>query len=704
MKKLIIFIFMFIMALGIVSAFEFDNRIKDYDEDKREYLIKNAFGLGEDIAKVKLTSDLNQMVARGYQKVAEFQVENYGDYVNVFNKMEFYDLNKNSESFVRDFDYKYKTTIQVPSYKYVCDKGLNENGTISDICRTEQTGLRDKIVWEEINKADGLFKGNITIGIFTHVEKGDVIEWIPTLFGERLTQWAVWTEALNVDLVACYKLDGLSGDVIDSQGDNNGTNSGATRGATGILNFSFDFESDDSDFVNLTDMDELSGVDEFSVSLWVNPEVMQTTDVLITQGTSTEIDSAFLLRVFASGLVDLIIWNTGGTPSQINNLVVVAGEWSHIVASYNGTNTTLYVNNTISAIGVLTGNIRNSPQNVTLGSWNNNVNFYDGLMDEVFIWNRSLSSSEVSDLFNNATAITCTNAFAPILTLNSPVDAFNTTSQTINFNGTVTRGDTIGILNVTLFIDGVANETNSSRINDTDYLFTKTISVGSHNWTYESCDTNADCTTATTRTFTILNFLINQFTFNASSFETAQEGFTVNITTNGSAPTSAKLIYNGTTFSSATVTNTFGNDFNITRTIDIPLVNGTKSFHFNFTLNSAEFNTTTQTQIINATNFTICQASPLNIPFINITFRNETLAEENVNATISSTWTYSLTALSGINKTLSFTDAVQKLNYTFCFAPSDRTVNIDLTMTYNNDISQQRSFLLTTTLSNTTLT
>ncbi|MCH7525498.1 MAG: hypothetical protein IIC74_11015, partial [Bacteroidetes bacterium] len=125
---------------------------------------------------------------------------------------------------------------------------------------------------------------------------------------------------------------------------------------------------------------------------------------------------------------------------------------------------------------------------------------------------------------------------------------------------------------------------------------------------------------------------------------------------------------------------------------------------FNLTIIGKIINTTAQNQIINATNFTICQSSPLDIPFINITFKNETLSEEIVNATISSTWTFSLTELSGVNKTLTFSEATQKLNYTFCAEPSDRILNIELSMTYNNDISQQRSFLLTTVLSNTLLT
>jgi hypothetical protein len=100
----------------------------------------------------------------------------------------------------------------------------------------------------------------------------------------------------------------------------------------------------------------------------------------------------------------------------------------------------------------------------------------------------------------------------PVITLNLPVDTFNSSSQTINFNGSVVGGD--GVTNVSLFIDGIINETNSSGINDTDYLFTKVIAEGSHNWTYEACNVNG-CGSATVRTFDIDSIAPN-ITSNAS--------------------------------------------------------------------------------------------------------------------------------------------------------------------------------------------
>ena len=705
MKKLMLMIFVMVFLVGTISAFEWDN-VQDYDKEKREYLITNALGLGEDIARIKLTSDLNEIVPRGYQKVAEFTVENYENYTNVFNDLEFFDLKKDSERFTRDFDYKYKTTIQVPVYETVCDENDLKNGTIINTnCRQEQTGLKDQTIWQEINKEIGLVKGNITIGIFTDVKKGDRVEWIPTLFGERLTEWAVWTESLNVQLPIYWKFDesGSDTNAIDSvNGTHNltGINFDGDEWVTGLIGNAYN--GSDNDYLNLTlnngQVEAFQGASaEYTINFWVNISTSSTSEVIMAYLQDPTANPSTDLYIFWVGGSDRLSYAVGGG-SQFNSVTGWEDNtWHMFTLVKNSTSVATYGDGVLNTSEVQVGNA-DFNSTFAIAQAFAGANNFSHLIDEFGIWNRSLNSSDITQLFNNGIGISFPVGF-PIVTLNSPVEAFNTTNQTINFNGTVTS--TEGITNVTLFIDGILNETNSSGINDTNYLFTKVIADGSHNWTYESC--NANGCTIETRIFTISSFIENSQTFNASSFETAQERFTINITTNGSIPSSAELIYNGTTFSSATITSIGGDDFNISRVISIPLTVETKSFFFNVTIDEAESSSITQNQIINLTNFTFCGAAPQDIPFINITFRNETLAQENVNATISSTWTYSLSALSGVNKTLTFTNASENANYLFCGIPN-RTLNIQLDMDYDNSISQQRSFSLTTSISNATLT
>ncbi len=64
----------------------------------------------------------------------------------------------------------------------------------------------------------------------------------------------------------------------------------------------------------------------------------------------------------------------------------------------------------------------------------------------------------------------------PEMVLNSPDADEQFSTQDITFN--CTASDDINLVNVSLLIDGVVNETNSSGLNNTNYIFEKTFSEG----------------------------------------------------------------------------------------------------------------------------------------------------------------------------------------------------------------------------------
>lgn len=384
----------------------------------------------------------------------------------------------------------------------------------------------------------------------------------------------------------------------------------------------------------------------------------------------------------------------------------------------------------------------------------------------------------------------------PTVTISNPINNSNLTSSIVTFAGIAS--DAINLVNVSLYINGVLNQTNSTPVNGSQTNFTVTIPdgitdwfygvfnnasqgtnstgfrfdlnstiltpditihfpingsvingtrptqlnysnsstgnfcwfstdggttnstppiiCGSSNFTIAASETTTGSNTwtifanntdgnerVTTTTFTFNVFGDNGATFNASSFETAIENFIINITTNGTTPGNVQFTYDGVRFDGVTVTNTNANFFDLSRSITIPIDVATNNWNFNFTTGSSTVNVvSTRSQIINLTSFTLCSVIPQNIPYINLSFRNETLSEESVNGTIDSTWFYSLSPLSGINKTLVFSDATENFNYTFCLTPGDRDLIIDVDISYNNLISQQRQFSLTRVLTNLT--
>ena len=711
-KVIVMFIFFSVFLVGVVSSFEFDN-VKNYDEETKTIEIRNSI-LGipflqlDKVAEVELKTPLNYQVPRGYQKVAEFEVKTFTDYNSAFKELELFDKNNGMSKFVREYDFKVLSyeDVRINDYVSVCSDVFNETTqNMSQICEQVVSGnhIEQKETWSELNSTNFKDNDTLTVGIFTNVEKGDVVEWIPNFFGVRINEWATWTENLFVELVLYYNADESSGQVVPDLQENftgdfvNGLDS---QWVDGILGNAIEFNGTIA-YVNTTYNPNIGTGTNFSISFWVN-------------SSDTGVGSDFMGARFGSVDWILISKTTGDVinfrtrDGAVNNDAtcttdIIDGTWHHVVVVREaGVEFRCYVDGiseaNVSETNSLAIDLTTNP--FLLGAHGNSGSpeaFYTGLIDEVGFWSRVLNQTEITDLFNGGLAIT--PPLPPIVTLNSPIDEFNTVNNTIDFNGTVTSP--FGITNVSLFIDGILNETNSSGTNNTEYFFTKTIDNGNHNWTYESCNANG-CTTATTRNLKI-GFIENSQTFNSSSFETKLETFIINVTTNGNAPSSADLIYNGTNKGSATITDIGDDNFNISKTIDIPIGTGNNSWFFSTVVNSVTFNSSSNQQEISEINLTLCQASPQNVPYLNFTFTNETVAEESVTAEIDSDFNYWLGS-GDILKSLTFSNTTENFNYTFCFSPANQTLNAEVNLSYDNSISQLRSFAQTYSLTNITTT
>lgn len=205
-------------------------------------------------------------------------------------------------------------------------------------------------------------------------------------------------------------------------------------------------------------------------------------------------------------------------------------------------------------------------------------------------------------------------------------------------------------------------------------------------------DTIGNVGTVTTVWYAVANE--NGAIYNATTYETARESFVLNMTLNASSYPSAtgNLIYNGVSYPS-TVTTSNGNVL-FSNSLDIPASAGVKSFYWQMQLNATvELNSTTRTQTVSPLIFGLCNSTN-NVVYINITFKNETIAKENVSALIASTiFNYSIGG--SITKSYSYSNPSSNPSYAFCFSPNNLTINVFGTISYSNAESQSRTFIIT---------
>ena len=502
MKKILLLIFITISLIGIVDAIDFDD-VKSYDIDKKTYTLENFFGLGKNIADLELKTPQNNMVPRGYQKVAEIEIRNREfDYDQIINGIELYNIKDNMKDVVRNVDYKYKVIVQIPKYKTICDKGFSINGTAINInCRQEQIGLKDKVIWEDFTKNSLLKNENITLGIFIDVKKGDKVEWILNVYGnERLTEWAFWKESMLVDVISHYDMNETSGANVDNVFDH--TNNGSSVG----MGFTAWFIQNGYD---------LDGVGSFiTFSQWIGDETFDWTYNFWINVDDTTGDQRFFTPrgdtlmiarygVAADGCVVVNYCVLFAGTWRETGLTVGVGDTTMVTLNHNGTGLRFGLNGTY--LRYFEGTPAAAAGTNTFGAGSGGGGQRADMQgDEFTILNRSVGDTELlDDWYNGGAGRVFRDVFAPTITLNSPINTFNTTNSTITFNGTVVSESNNLIANVSLILNASFNQTNSSGLNNSNYIFILTLADGNYNWTYEACNNESRCLNATTRTFTI---------------------------------------------------------------------------------------------------------------------------------------------------------------------------------------------------------
>lgn len=196
-------------------------------------------------------------------------------------------------------------------------------------------------------------------------------------------------------LMAEYRFEEASGsNVLDTSGHgNNGTIAGATRTSSGRYGAALYFNGTDA-LVNVNDSPSLDLTTGMTLEAWVNPSIVTPdwrdviykglNDTYYLEGTSDQSGRPATAASFASAPLF--------APSELT-----PNTWSHLAATYDGANFILYVNGGQVASRPQTGSIQPSTGLLTLGGDPTFGQYWTGLIDEVRIYNRALSSGELQE-------------------------------------------------------------------------------------------------------------------------------------------------------------------------------------------------------------------------------------------------------------------------------------------------------------------
>lgn len=209
-------------------------------------------------------------------------------------------------------------------------------------------------------------------------------------------------------------------DWVDDVNGYNGSATGSTFDASGKLNQAGTHDGVD-DYV---DMGDVSGLElqTFTMAIWAKRKSTGAVQYIYSNQSQaawvSPTSTSGIAYRFGSGNVMQVIFaeeNTDPLQSYSGTTSVADTNWHLVIATKTGTSFKLYLDDPSSAeiTQTLGDDIRYSashtPKTSLASIWNDDISSYNGLSDvltdEIVVWDRVLSASELSELWNGGTGV-----------------------------------------------------------------------------------------------------------------------------------------------------------------------------------------------------------------------------------------------------------------------------------------------------------
>jgi len=259
----------------------------------------------------------------------------------------------------------------------------------------------------------------------------------------------LYTTTATVGLVAAYGLNAGSGTTVsDASGANNpGTISGATWSTAGMFGtnaLSFDGVND---WVTVADSNSLDMTGALTMEAWVKPTSANGFGTVMFKERSGG-DNYSLYAVNDTGHPPAVYLRTTAGFELEGPAALPLNAWSHLAATYDGSTLSLYVNGNLASSIPANGAITTSTGALRIGGNSVFGDYFQGLIDEVRIYNRALNIGEVRSDMSTPVGGTVETTAPTVAVTNSAGNV----SGTVNL--AATAADNVAVAGMQFLVNG----------------------------------------------------------------------------------------------------------------------------------------------------------------------------------------------------------------------------------------------------------
>ena len=204
-----------------------------------------------------------------------------------------------------------------------------------------------------------------------------------------------------------------------------------------VSNYSMEFDASSGDTIQLNNAGNslFNNATAFTISAWINPLDTGTIQNILTNYGNAVAKQNVMLRWSITESLQFYVVTTSGVKllPTANNLIQY-NQWQHIVATYDGINSKVYYNGTLSNSMAATGVVTTSTEQDQIGWRAPYGQYFNGKMDQVCVFDYALpatGTNSVATLYGGGTAVTNPMGLSP-----APVAYYQLGDQTASNNTT----------------------------------------------------------------------------------------------------------------------------------------------------------------------------------------------------------------------------------------------------------------------------